>query len=206
MVATPPSLTKRRAEALRMEIARAAMKLFVEDGDTLATVDRIAAAAGVAPRTFYRHFEVKEDVVLPLFARSTGRIAAGIREAPRGSDPLDVLVDTYRAQLNEEQLSEHELAFVGLMITNPQYRMRWMQVDGTLQEAIAELLASRPDLRAADPAMGHLAAELIAHAGRRAWEEWFSVGRDRDIATVLRANFTLVLAGLRSVAHPDRLP
>ena len=62
-----PTLTERRADELRMTIALAARELFLADGSTSATVERICEKVGIAPRTFHRHFPVKEDVVMPLF-------------------------------------------------------------------------------------------------------------------------------------------
>ena len=47
-----PTLTERRAEELRMTIALTARDIFLADGSTSATVERICDAVGVAPRTF----------------------------------------------------------------------------------------------------------------------------------------------------------
>ena len=191
------SLTERRAETLRLDIARAALDLFLLDGNTSATVERIAEAAGVAPRTFYRHFAVKEDVVLPLFQRSSNRIAEALRETGDDEPLVDALVRSFRAQLDGERLSAHQRDFLGLMMTNPQYRMRWTEVDGSLRAAVAELLASRLHV-SGDQFVHQLAAELLTHTGRRAFEEWLTVRRTESIDTLLRTGFQLVLTGLHS--------
>ena len=194
------TLVERRAEALRLDIARAALDLFVQDGDTGATVERIAEAAGVAPRTFYRHFAVKEDVVLPLFQRSSAKIADELRATPDDEPVTEALVRAFRSQLDgERQLSARQRDFLGLMMTNPQYRMRWTEVDGQLRSAVADLLASR--LNVPGHLFAHqLAVDLVAHAGRRAFEEWLTVRRTESIDTLLRTGFQLVLTGLTSTA------
>lgn len=190
------TLIERRAEALRLDIARAALDLFIRDGDTSATVERIAEAAGVAPRTFYRHFAVKEDVVLPLFQRSSARIAAALRETPEDEPLVEALVRAFRAQLDgERRLSTQQRDFLGLMMTNPQYRMRWTEVDGQLRNAVSELLAARLHV-SGEQFVHQLAVELVAHAGRRAFEEWLTVRRTESIDTLLRTGFQLVLTGL----------
>lgn len=58
------SLTERRKAQTRLHIARTAAGLFVRDGLRATRAEDIAHAAGVAPRTFYRYFPTKEDVVL----------------------------------------------------------------------------------------------------------------------------------------------
>jgi AcrR family transcriptional regulator len=186
---------ERRGEELRLEIARAAMDLFVDDGDTSATVERIADAAGVAPRTFYRHFAVKEDVVLPLFRRSSARIAAELRAAPADEALVDTLTRVFRGQLDEDRLSQQQRSFLGLMMTNPQYRMRWIEIDGVLREAVEHLL-ERHLGPIADEFLLHLAAELIASSGRRAYEEWLTARDGESVDSLLRRGFSLVLDGL----------
>ena len=194
------TLTERRAEALRLDIARAALGLFLEDGDTSATVERIADAAGIAPRTFYRHFAVKEDVVLPLFQRSTSRIAEALRDTRDDEAVVDALTRAFRNQLDGDRLSAHQRDFIGLMMTNPQYRMRWTEVDGSVRDAVSDLLTSR--LGVSGTAFEHqLAAELLVHTGRRAFEEWLTVRRSESIDTLLRTGFALVLAGLHTSAQ-----
>ncbi|WP_425276397.1 TetR family transcriptional regulator, partial [Streptomyces carpinensis] len=64
----PSSLTERRKAATRMEIARAAARLFVTQGLRATRAEDIAQAAGIAPRTFYRYFATKEEAVAPLYA------------------------------------------------------------------------------------------------------------------------------------------
>jgi AcrR family transcriptional regulator len=191
---------ERRGEELRLEIARTAMDIFVSDGDTSATVERIAEAAGVATRTFYRHFAVKEDVVLPLFRRSSARIAAQLRAAPPDEGLIDTLTRVFRSQLSEDRLTSAQRSFLGLMMTNPQYRMRWIEIDGVLREAVADLLDHHLG-PITDPFRHKLGAELIASTARRAYEEWLTARNGESLDELLRAGFTLVLEGLADSAR-----
>ena len=57
-------LRERRRSQTRAEIAEAAIDLFERQGVATTTVEDIAAAAGISPRTFYRLCGTKEQAVL----------------------------------------------------------------------------------------------------------------------------------------------
>ena len=60
-----PSETRRsrRRRELHQSILATAAELFARDGYDATTVEKIAAAADVAPATFFNHFRSKEDVL-----------------------------------------------------------------------------------------------------------------------------------------------
>ncbi|MDI9933192.1 helix-turn-helix domain-containing protein [Rhodococcus sp. IEGM 1354] len=51
-------------QAVRASLSDAARELFEERGIEGTSIEMIASAAGVASRTFYRHFESKEDLAM----------------------------------------------------------------------------------------------------------------------------------------------
>jgi AcrR family transcriptional regulator len=57
-------LRQRTRDAVREQIATAALVMFDEQGFDETTVDEIAAAVDISPRSFFRYFPTKEDVVL----------------------------------------------------------------------------------------------------------------------------------------------
>lgn len=65
--AATPGTRRAAAQRLKMrrELSAAAMELFATKGYEATTVDEIAAAAGVARRTFFRHFRSKEEAIFP---------------------------------------------------------------------------------------------------------------------------------------------
>jgi len=64
---TSPSLRQRKKDATHQAISDAAWDLFAEKGYEETSVNDIAERANVAPRTFFRYFPTKEDVVYPEF-------------------------------------------------------------------------------------------------------------------------------------------
>jgi AcrR family transcriptional regulator len=65
-----------RGSNTKERVARAALQLFVEKGVGSTTVRDIAAAAGVAEGSLYRHYESKEALAWDLFASAFTELAA----------------------------------------------------------------------------------------------------------------------------------
>src|SRR5262249_34486817 len=84
-------LRERKKEATRDALVRSALTQFDERGFDHVTVDDIADACDVSPRTFFRYFGSKEDV---LFADSDvhcARIVDGLRERAPDESVLDAM-------------------------------------------------------------------------------------------------------------------
>ncbi|MEU6917385.1 TetR/AcrR family transcriptional regulator [Streptomyces olindensis] len=193
-----PTLTERRAEELHMTIARKAAEIFVADGDTSATVERIADAVGMSTRTFYRHFPVKEDVVRPLFRHSSQQVVEALRNAPRDGDLVETLVTAWTAELDSgPNLSPFGRTFLALVAASPQYRLRWMEVDDELCQAMAGFLRERIG-EGDSPLASVLPGFLIVQATRHVFMHWITSETGEDIADLLREAFRMVLDGVRT--------
>ncbi len=90
-----PGPGSRRAAAqrqqMRQDLATAAMELFATQGYEETTVDQIAAAAGVARRTFFRYFRSKEEAIFPDHDDTLVRVADLLASAEPEEYPLDVV-------------------------------------------------------------------------------------------------------------------
>ena len=191
-----PSLTERRAEELRLEIALTARDLFVADGDTSATVERICEIVGIAPRTFHRHFPVKEDVIMPLL-RSFGEVSLKVLEqSSPEADPIDTLVHAFTTEVAERHVEEFDRKFMTLIVKDPQYRLRWLDWGDDLYEPITEFLARHFDL-GEDPFLRTLPAHLIIETGRQVYIQWIDSGDFAELEASHRAGMQMILSAMR---------
>ena len=86
-------LRQRKKERTREAIVDAALALFAERGFEGTTVADIAAAADIAPRTFFGYFPAKEDVVFHDF----DAVHEGLRSRLRDREPGETAIDAMRA-------------------------------------------------------------------------------------------------------------
>lgn len=76
------SLRERKKHATRKAIEDAAWDLFAERGYAATSVDDIAARADIAPRTFFRYFRTKEEVLYGEFDAAMEEFASAFRSRP----------------------------------------------------------------------------------------------------------------------------
>jgi AcrR family transcriptional regulator len=96
MAADPTGLRERKKQRTREAIIEAALRLFAERGFDRTTVADIAAAADIAPRTFFGYFAAKEDVVFHDFEE----IYAGLRARLEHRAPGETAIDAMRAWIS----------------------------------------------------------------------------------------------------------
>lgn len=157
---------RRRARA-RTALQAAALPLFAQHGFDATTVDHIAAAADVSPRTFFRYFSTKEEVVFwdeydPLFVELfTAR--------PADEPVLDSLRHVVAAGFARfyERDRESLLARMKLIYSTPSLRAHLWEQQLAIERLGAAVLAQRtgasPDgLGARVVAAAFFAAVLVA--------------------------------------------
>ena len=84
-------LRERKKQRTREQIIDAAMSLFAERGYHATTIADIAAAADVAPRTFFSYFPSKEAVVFHNVDRDLDGLATVLRDRLPGETAFDAL-------------------------------------------------------------------------------------------------------------------
>jgi AcrR family transcriptional regulator len=143
----------RDGKPTKARIEATALRLFVAQGVTETTTRDIAAGAGVAEGTIYRHFASKEALVRELFSTRYAAMA-------RALDALQQREDTARAKLDQmvrgfcEMFDADRVLFSFLLIVQHQ-QLRRIPADAAspievLRRVIAEAMAAG-QIPAADP-------------------------------------------------------
>lgn len=91
-----PSLRERKRAEAKAKVAEVAIALFAERGFAAVSVDEICAAAEVAPRSFFRYFPTKGDVLLEPVREISERLERLVAEASTDVDDATVLTDVFR--------------------------------------------------------------------------------------------------------------
>ncbi|MET0474856.1 MAG: TetR family transcriptional regulator [Mycobacterium sp.] len=84
-------LRERKKFRTRATLIEAAAELCLKQGYDNTTVEQIAAAADVSPRTFSRYFATKESVITAMTGDMDGYLAAALDRQPADIDEYEAL-------------------------------------------------------------------------------------------------------------------
>ena len=132
------SLRERKKLATRRSLRRVALDLVAERGFAHVTVEDIAAAADVSPRTFFNYFPSKEAA---LFGVDPDRITA-LRERVAHQAPGEPVLDVLRMVMTSDaQAVADELSDLGGDPADWLRRMKEARTDPHLRSAQAAQMA-----------------------------------------------------------------
>ncbi|MTE17622.1 TetR family transcriptional regulator [Streptomyces sp. TRM43335] len=193
-----PPLTEERKAAIRLEIAHAAVGLFIAQGVAATTGEQIGQAVGVSARTVWRYFPSKESCVRPLFSTGIDAIADALRRWP-ADRPLEEALDhlwTTDAVLPSPDIG----ALLRLTRTEPGLRAVWLQTHDEAEPAFARALAERAGLPADDlrPTVraALLNAALRSAVEHHAWHTADPTTARADLEATLRTALAIAATGL----------
>jgi AcrR family transcriptional regulator len=202
--AAKPGLRERKKEQTRQALEAAALALFAEKGFDGTTVDEIAEACDVSPRTFFRYYAAKEDV---LFADGDERLGAlldtlaarPVDEAPLRAVQTAFLATTEMYAQDRDRLLLRSRIFDG----SSSLRSHKYERQRSWEDAVTAVLVDRERKLGGDSSTRHL--RLVAGTSmsclRAALDEWIEHGG--DLTRLVETNIDDVATGL--AVDRDRL-
>ncbi|HMK10464.1 MAG TPA: TetR family transcriptional regulator [Acidimicrobiales bacterium] len=190
-------LRERKKERTRQELMRSALRLFADRGFDQVTVEEIAADTEVSPRTFFRYFSSKEDVLFAQSDRSLERLLATLRNEPADLRPLEALRRAMRA-LARDYVEDKEAVVLRhqIMTATPALRTRATERQHGWEASVIERL--RAGGQAA--AMSDLDVRLVVAASmtalRVAITVWVADTSDVELEDIIDATFDRLHRGL----------
>ncbi|WP_030218350.1 TetR family transcriptional regulator [Streptomyces bikiniensis] len=198
----PESAAGTRAAAqrlkMRRELATAAMELFATKGYEATTVDEIAATAGVARRTFFRHFRSKEEAIFPDHDDTLVRAEAVLNAAPPHEHPLDTVCRGIKEVMKMYAASPAvSVARYRLTREVPTLREREIASVARYERLFTRYLLGHFDERDHhdgndDPLLAEVAASAVVTAHNHVLRRWLRAGGQGDVEAQLDHAFAIV--------------
>ncbi len=190
---TAVSLRERKKAATRRRLMVVALRLFDRHGFEETTVEQIAARADVAPRTFFRYFPTKVDV---LFADHEELVAL-LRDTLATRPPDEPILDAVRRATlaGIEQVVADPSLFLTrsrLAARVPAAHARGRHLDADYEDVIAEAVAASRHTEPTTDLHARVIARAAWSATRAAREIWVASDARRDPRSLVNEAFDLL--------------
>ncbi|WP_165977358.1 TetR family transcriptional regulator [Nonomuraea diastatica] len=168
-------LRERKKEKTRLAILDAALDLFLEQGYESTTVEQIAGAVEISPRTFFRYFTSKDHLVLWFHEHGEQLMVETLRSRPQDEPPFTALMHAVRAVLSDMEDStedEHQrfLKLRRILDENPQLIGQSVARGAGTERRLAELVAARRGVDVDTDQLSHLIVAFAMSAMRVGFE------------------------------------
>jgi AcrR family transcriptional regulator len=192
-------LRERKKAETRQGLMTAAVRLAEELGPERVTVEAIAEAAGVSPRTFFNYFQSKEDAIVGVSPTETIELLEDLAARPADEAPFDSLrAMALAAAARLEAKADDMMARHRLTQAHPSLAMRRAARFTEVERLLAEVIAERTGLDVDRDPYPMLAASAALSAIRVAMSAWQERDRRGPLVDLLDETFTLLALGLPS--------
>ncbi|OLT08348.1 hypothetical protein BJF90_12730 [Pseudonocardia sp. CNS-004] len=195
-------LRERKKQRTREALTDAACVLFARQGVENTTVEQIAAAVDVSPRTFFRYFSSKEDVTVSVLDQQLTEVIRTLEARPPEESVLTALrravVEVVRA--HEDGGSEgggiHVRNARALLLSSPAVRAAALHRAALRSGEMAGMLAARMGVDPTRDGRPQLVAAIALVALETTVGEWQVHRPDVPLSTLFDEAFDLLAGGL----------
>lgn len=191
-----PPLTERRKAETRLEVARAAVRLFLTKGLAGTSAEEIAAEVGISARTLWRYFPNKESCVMPLLTGGIEHTAACLRSWRRDQGVSDLLGMLTSGRVGSREEMAAMMNLVRLTRTEPGLRAVWLEAHREAEPAFAEALAHRAGLAEPDLVIAIQAAMINSALRVTVEHHAFNTERPESLAEATAEALVIAARGL----------
>lgn len=156
-----PTLAERRKSQTQLEVARAALGLFITHGYERVTVEAIAAEAGMSLRSLYRYCPSKEEVLSPILRDGAAKMVTTLASRP-AHEPLATAAQRAYQTVIEEDGPGNIAPFMGLLVSVPALRAHWLNDLRSLEESLVPVVHARAHRTVLDRDARLSAAAVVA--------------------------------------------
>jgi AcrR family transcriptional regulator len=185
--ATAGGLRERHKQSTRRSLEDAALRLFADHGYDATTIEAIAEAAGVSPRTFFRYFTAKDEVLDMGWQQRREQLAELVDAAPAEHDDHETAARVL-VEMAESFEPERERVLLRARALRSSAALRGRNADTTAawEQTLAAGLARRRGLPEPDIGARAVAAAYTA-VWRTALGDWLHSPGDPLPGVVARA-------------------
>jgi AcrR family transcriptional regulator len=205
-----PGLRERKKQRTRDALTDAAYALFSAKGFGATTVEEIAGAVDISPRTFFRYFASKEDLALAPLNQQLAAVLVAVAERPADESVMTALrratvevtaaCETGGAGFDEARFASMQ----ALLAVSPALRAACTEHSTALLGDLTGLVGTRMGVDPAADPRPHLVASVALCAVGTAVDAWRAHHPDAPRSRLIGEVFGLLADGLDYPASPER--
>jgi AcrR family transcriptional regulator len=199
---TDAGLRERKKQRTRCALIDSAFALFQRKGFDATTIDEIAEAVDVSPRTFFRYFASKEEVALSLLDEQLGVLVDLLAARPAEEPALTALhhaaVDVIRAcenGANGFDAAQYESMRL-LLASSPALAAHSMEQGSARVMELARLIGIRMGVDHVTDPRPHLVASVGICAVQTAVSSWRGIDGHAKSSDLVDRAFQLITDGI----------
>jgi AcrR family transcriptional regulator len=191
--------------ATRHAIGVAAFRLATTRGLEHVTVEDIAAAAGVSPRTFNNYFSSKLEAISALGVDRAVRIGATLRARPAAEPLWDAITAAVLEHYDDMPSPAGEWRDgMRTVLLSPAMRGEYLKTNSAMQRALAGVIAERTGLDADRDMLPVVLAGAVTTASQIAVRRWFDANPPVPLRALVRDALGQLAAALADAAQAAR--